>query len=82
MDDIPHRGFECFNELLERCKPKYLLHGHVHATCGNRFKRVIDHPSGARIINGFDRYILEYDESRKCTLSRKDILKQFYLKLR
>ncbi|MBR1563050.1 MAG: metallophosphoesterase family protein [Ruminococcus sp.] len=82
MDDIPHRGFECFNELLERCKPKYLLHGHVHATYGNRFKRVIDHPSGARIINGFDRYILEYDESRKCTLSRKDILKQFYLKLR
>ena len=80
MDDIPHRGFECFNELLERCRPGYLLHGHVHATYGNRFKRVIDHPSGARIINGFDRYILEYDETRSKSLSRKDVFKQLYFR--
>ncbi len=79
MDDIPHRGFECFNELLEKCRPKYLLHGHVHATYGNRFKRVIDHPSGARIINGFDRYILEFDETQIKRLSRADIFKQLYL---
>ena len=78
MNDLPHRGFECFNELLERCRPGYLLHGHVHATYGSRFKRVIDHPSGARIINGYERYILEFDESRRSTLSRRDILKQMY----
>ena len=79
MDDIPHRGFECFNELLERCRPKYLLHGHVHATYGKRFKRVIEHPSGARIINGYERYILEFDETNKSTLTRKDIFKQMYM---
>ena len=78
MNDLPHRGFECFNELLERCRPGYLLHGHVHATYGSRFKRVIDHPSGARIINGYERYILEFDESRRSALSRRDILKQMY----
>ena len=78
MNDLPHRGFECFNELLERCRPGYLLHGHVHATYGSRFKRVIDHPSGARIINGYERYILEFDESRRSSLSRRDILKQMY----
>ncbi len=74
MDDLPHRGFECFNELLERCRPKYLLHGHVHATYGKRFRRVLDHPSGAKIINGYERYILELDENEKADLTKRDIV--------
>ncbi len=82
MDDLPHRGFECFNELMERCRPKYLLHGHVHATYGSRFKRVIDHPSGARIINGYDRYILDFDEEQKNGLTRRSVLKQMYFSFR
>ena len=82
MDDIPHRGFECFNELLERCRPRYLLHGHVHATYGKRFKRVIDHPSGTRIINAYDRYILEFDETQKSDLSFKDIFKRLFISFR
>ncbi len=76
MDDLPHMGFECFNELLERCQPKYMLHGHVHATYGSRFKRVLNHPSGARIINGYERYILETGDDCKSTLTRKDIVQR------
>ncbi|MBE6863593.1 MAG: metallophosphoesterase [Ruminococcus flavefaciens] len=79
MDDIPHRGFECFNELMERCQPKYMFHGHVHANYGSRFKRVLNHPSGARIINGFERYIIEIDENCKSTLTRKDIAKRMIM---
>ena len=79
MDDLPHRGFECFNELLERCQPGYLIHGHVHATYGKRFKRVIDHPSGARIINGYDRYLLEFDENRKSSFTRMNMLKRLFM---
>ena len=30
MDDLCHRGFACFRELLDRFRPKYHLHGHVH----------------------------------------------------
>ena len=30
LDDFPHRGFNCFNPLLEKWKPKYMVHGHVH----------------------------------------------------
>ena len=30
MDDPCHRGFACFRDLLDRCRPQYLLHGHVH----------------------------------------------------
>lgn len=58
MDDLPHRGFECFNELLDKHKPRYMVHGHVHATYGN-FKREREHPAGCRIINAFEKYELE-----------------------
>ncbi|SFC76798.1 metallophosphoesterase family protein [Ruminococcus albus] len=73
MDDFPHRGFECYNELLERCRPKYLLHGHVHATYGTRFRRVLQHPSGAKIINGYERYILDIDENDLAAMTRREI---------
>ena len=25
-----HRGFECFNEILDEYQPKWFIHGHVH----------------------------------------------------
>ncbi|MBR6045022.1 MAG: metallophosphoesterase family protein [Ruminococcus sp.] len=78
MDDLPHRGFECFNELMERCHPAYMLHGHVHASYGKRFKRILDHPSGTRIINGYEKYILELDESKKPQMTRMDVLKRLF----
>ena len=50
LDDFPHWGFQCFNNLLRRYKPRLMLHGHVH----RRYKRIpseIIHPSGTKIIN-------------------------------
>ena len=41
-EDLPHRGFECFNNLLEDWKPKIYLHGHVHMNYGS-FPREYDH---------------------------------------
>jgi Icc-related predicted phosphoesterase len=29
-DDLPHRGFRAFLDLMDRFKPRYLLHGHKH----------------------------------------------------
>lgn len=52
MSDLPHRGFECFNTLLMKWKPKYMLHGHVHRSYGAaNFEREQMHESGTRIIN-------------------------------
>lgn len=28
--DLCHRGFKCFNDFIQKYKPKYLIHGHVH----------------------------------------------------
>ena len=59
MADLPHRGFECFNDLLMKYKPLYMLHGHVHKTYGTGFKRVLDHPSGTKIVNAYETYKIE-----------------------
>ena len=34
LEDPAHRGFEMLLELLDKYKPKYLLHGHVHLWIG------------------------------------------------
>lgn len=34
--DNAHRGFEAFLPLLDKYQPKYLVHGHVHPSYGNR----------------------------------------------
>ena len=52
LDDLPHRGFDCFNRLLELVKPRILLHGHIHLDYGI-IPREVEHPSGTRIINAF-----------------------------
>ncbi len=62
MEDLPHRGFECFNQLLDRWKPAYMLHGHVHQTYSYQFQRETVHSSGTRIINGFGYHILDIPE--------------------
>lgn len=58
LEDLPHKGFECFNDLLEKYHPKYMIHGHVHKTYGS-FDRVRKHPSGTTIINAYSSYELE-----------------------
>lgn len=59
-EDLPHKGFECFEELLDEYKPKYMLYGHVHERYGD-FQREIEHPSGTTLINCCDRMNLEIE---------------------
>ena len=59
MEDLPHRGFECFNKFLMKYKPLYMLHGHVHKSYGHEFKRLRSHPSGTVIVNAYESYILD-----------------------
>ena len=63
LADLPHRGFECFNQLLDSAKPLYMLHGHVHMTYGREVKRTRSHPSGTVIINAFESFLLEIPET-------------------
>ena len=58
MNDLPHLGFNCFNTLLEKWRPKYFIHGHVHKTYGH-FQAVSEHSSGTSIINAFEYQIID-----------------------
>ena len=63
MEDLPHQGFECLNKLVEKWKPKYVLHGHVHKSYSSgSFERERIHSSGAKIINCYDKYELTVEE--------------------
>ena len=60
-DDLAHRGFEAFFPLLDKYKPRYLIHGHVHMSYGVDLPRI--HQYGeTTILNGCERYILELPE--------------------
>ena len=62
MDDLPHIGFDCFNEFMDRWKPKYMLHGHVHKSYSYQFTRERQHTSGTKIINAYEYLKLDIGE--------------------
>ncbi len=57
-DDYAHRGFEAFLPMLDKWKPKVLVHGHVHLAYG--IPRELSY-NGTRIINASGRYVLEME---------------------
>ena len=60
LNDLPHRGFTVFQEVLNTYKPSVMLHGHVHLSYGANVPR--EHLYGkTRIVNGFERYVVELD---------------------
>ena len=60
-DDLPHRGFRCFNEFLEKRKPRYWFYGHVHMRYNRNQPRVLQIGT-TTLINGCERYTVEVNE--------------------
>ena len=57
-DDYAHMGFEAFLPLLDRYKPRYFIHGHVHMEYGRDIARMLRR-GDTTIINACERYTLE-----------------------
>ena len=75
LDDAAHQGFEMFLELLEKYKPQYLLHGHVHLRYGIDQTRV-RHYGDTQVINVCERYELDIPE-KSVEVSRLGQLKYY-----
>lgn len=58
--DLPHQGFQVFRSLMEKYKPKYFLHGHVHMSYGRKHKRY-DTYQDTQVVNAFERCIIEFE---------------------
>ena len=77
LDDLAHRGFNCFNELLYRIEPPLMFHGHVHNTYQNRrFVREMRHPSGTVIVNCVDKYYYDFNEAEVKKMTRSETSKK------
>lgn len=59
--DLPHQGFKVFLTLLEKYKPRFFLHGHVHMSYGRNHKRY-DRYQETHVINAFERCVFEYED--------------------
>ena len=61
-DTVVHRGYEAFFPLLDKYKPKYFIHGHVHKSySGTNFQRTMQYGS-TTIINASGRYVFDTEE--------------------
>lgn len=56
--DLCHRGYQTFVDLIEKYQPKFFFHGHVHLSYGYNIPRE-DRINNTRVINGYERYIIE-----------------------
>lgn len=59
-EDRCHRGFDCYVRLIGRFKPRFFMHGHIHAHFGDPSERVTV-VGNTRVINAFGYYTLEID---------------------
>ncbi len=59
--DLPHQGFRVFLTLLEKYRPKFFLHGHVHMSYGRRHKRY-DKYQDTHVINAYERCMFEFED--------------------
>ena len=57
-DDLPHKGFTAFNQLMDRYSPRYMVHGHVHLNYG-MFPRETLY-GNTTIVNAYERQMIEF----------------------
>lgn len=72
-DDHAHRGFGAFLKLLDKYKPRYLLHGHTHINYSHNAVRERQY-GDTQVINVCQRYELEIpDDTIKPTRKKGDL---------
>lgn len=57
-EDLAHRGFEAFQEVLEVYEPQWFVHGHMHLNYDAKLPRVCTKGS-TTVINATERYVFE-----------------------
>ena len=60
MNDLAHRGFTVFRDLLDRYHPQLMLHGHIHMNYGANIQREYQYGS-TRIVNCYERVRLDVE---------------------
>lgn len=69
LETIPHRGFECFNTLLEKYKPRLFVHGHVHRSYNNRIPQKCSHGDTV-VVNAFEYCVIDMDFDKDASFNK------------
>ncbi len=69
-EHISHRGFDTFLGLMEKYKPMYMVHGHMHQEYSYKFQRCRTYGE-TQVINASKSYVIEVDETKLKTNSRR-----------
>ena len=59
--DPAHKGFEALRELLDKYKPAYLVHGHVHLRYDHTLQRTLSY-GDTTVVNAYERFSFELPE--------------------
>lgn len=59
FDSLSHRGFECFLTILDKYRPRFFVHGHIHKNYGVNIPQKTKRGS-TTIINAYDSCVFEY----------------------
>jgi len=59
-EDPCHRGFQTFRTMIDRYRPRYFIHGHIHRRFGDPAQRVIT-VGDTRVINASGYHLLEVE---------------------
>ncbi len=57
-EDMCHKGFKIFHLLIERYRPAYFIHGHIHRLFGHESERITA-VNTTQVINSYGYYTLE-----------------------
>ncbi|MFH1154031.1 MAG: metallophosphoesterase [Pseudomonadota bacterium] len=61
--DRCHRGFECFRTLIDKKRPPYLIHGHIHRQFNSPEERVTV-VNTTKVINAYGYTIIELPDGQ------------------
>lgn len=62
-EDLPHRGFQVFHDLIQKYHPRYFVHGHMHTSYDWRLnmRREVAYDEHTTVVLAYERHIIEYE---------------------
>lgn len=57
-EDRCHRGFRCFRQLIDRYRPRYFIHGHIHALFADDGERTTM-VNSTSVVNSYGHFVCQ-----------------------
>ena len=69
LDSLAHRGFACFRTLLEKYRPRWFIHGHVHRSYGKDIPKIC-RLGETTVVNAWEYCVIDTEEPEEKSGSR------------